>query len=66
MKKIVASKNFSLGNDFYLKDEEIKNLDLTTIVKLNEQGFINPLSTSDLIQIEKEFKTKEENNGTTL
>ena len=61
MKKVIASKDFSIGDRFYIKDEEIKDVDFKTIVKLNEQGFIYPLTNKDLILIKEE-----EEDGTTL
>lgn len=65
MIKILASKDFYYRGEYILKDEEIKNLSFESIVALNEKGFIQPLSTKELIIIKRELK-KEENNGTTI
>ena len=65
MIKILASKDFYYRGEYILKDEEIKNLPFESIVALNEKGFIQPLSTKELIIIKRELK-KEENNGTTI
>jgi len=58
--KIIASKNFILNGIKYLKDEEVKVENYLQVVKLNEYGFIYPLSYDDLVKIEREFKEKEE------
>jgi hypothetical protein len=60
MKKIIAKINFSANNKFYIAGEEITGLTFNQIVKLNEQGFIEPLKYEDLIVIERELKKKEE------
>ena len=75
MKKIIAKKDFTIGNQFYIENEEIKNVDYETIVKLNEQGFIEPLNYKDLVLIKRELdnpkkenykKEEEKINGTAL
>ena len=60
MKKIIASKDFSTNIGEYLKGDEIKNLNYKQIVKLNGQGFIEPLEYKDLIQIKRELENKKE------
>lgn len=60
MKKIIARKNFTTNKNEYIKGDEIKNLTYNQIVKLNEKGFIEPLSYEDLILIKRELKTKKE------
>ena len=57
--KIIASKNFILNGIKYLKDEEVKVENYLQVVKLNERGFIYPLSYNDLVLIEREFNEKE-------
>lgn len=70
MKKIIAKKDFTSNIGDYIKGEEINDLTFEQIVKLNEQGFIEPLEYKDLIFIKRELenpkKKKEEKNGTTL
>lgn len=61
--KIIAKKDFisNIGN--YIKGDEIKNLTYEQIVKLNELGFIEPLTYKDLVLIKRELdnpKKKEE------
>jgi hypothetical protein len=58
--KIIASKNFILNGIKYLKDEEVKVENYLQVVKLNERGFIYPLSYNDLVLIEREFNEKED------
>lgn len=53
--KLIAQKDFTLQGKFYLKDKEVKINDFTTIVKLNEQGFIKPLTIQELIEIKEEM-----------
>jgi len=65
MIKILASKDFFYRGEYILKDDEINNLSYESIVALNEKGFIQPLSTKDLVIIKRELK-KEDKNGTTI
>lgn len=58
--KIIASKDFIFNGVKYLKDEEIKVNNYLQVVKLNEGGFIYPLSYKDLVLIEREFNEKED------
>ena len=54
--KIVASQDFTLGGEFYFAGDEVKIKDFDKIVKLNEKGFINPLTLKELVQI-KQFRS---------
>ena len=56
MKKIIAIKDFVLGDKKYIAGDEIELKDINKIRKLNEQGFIEPLSYKDLVIIERELK----------
>ena len=58
--KIIAKTDIILGNKSYIKGEEIKNLLYEDIVKLNENGFIEPLKYKDLVLIKRELDKKEE------
>lgn len=60
MKKIIAKVDFTSNIGKYVAGDEIKNLTYEQIVKLNEQGFIEPLEYKDLVLIERELKNKEE------
>lgn len=67
MKKVIAKKDFTTNIGNYIAGDEITNLTYEQIVKLNEKGFIEPLSYKDLVLIKreldnpkKEIKIKEE------
>jgi len=60
MKKIIAKKDFSSNLGNYIAGDEIKNLTYEQIVKLNELGFIEPLSYKELVIIKRELENKEE------
>lgn len=57
--KIIASKSFTSNIGDFIKDDEIENLTYEQVVKLNEQGFIEPLTYEDLVLIKRELKSKE-------
>ena len=56
MRKIIANIDCRINNDYYSKGEEIKNLTYEQIVKANELGYIEPLNTKELVEIEKDLK----------
>ena len=56
MKKVIAKIDFTTNIGNYVAGEEIKNLSYEQIVKLNEMGFIEPLSYEDLVNIEREYQ----------
>lgn len=60
MKKVIAKTDFAIGNNKYIKGDEINGLNFKQIVKLNEKGFIEPLYYKDLVLIERELKKKKE------
>ncbi len=53
--KIIASKDFTANGKEYIAGDEIKTKNFDAIVKLNEQGFIEPLTRNDLIKIKREI-----------
>ena len=66
MKKLIARKDFTLNGTPYIIGDEIKTSNYETIVKLNEKGFIDPLSYKDLVLIKRELdnpKTFEKEEG---
>ena len=64
MKKIIAKMDFTSNKGTYIAGDEINGLSYEQIVKLNEQGFIEPLSYKDLVLIKKELtKPKKENKN---
>lgn len=54
--KIIASQDFTLGGEFYFAGDEVKIKDFDKIVKLNEKGFINPLTLKELVQIKQDLE----------
>lgn len=57
--KIIAKINFSANGENYIVGDELKDLSYEQIVKLNEHGFIEPLTYEDLVLIKRELKSKE-------
>ena len=60
MKSIKAKENFTLNNIDYFAGEEIEIDNISDIIKLNEKGFIEPLTRKDLSIIKKELNKKGE------
>lgn len=56
MTKIIAKEDFILNGVKYIKGDEINIKDLYVINKLNEKGFIEPLTYRDLVILERELK----------
>lgn len=57
--KIIAKKDFSSNIGDYIKGDEINGLTYKQIVKLNELGFIEPLSFKDLVLIKRELEKED-------
>ena len=55
MKKLIAIKDFTASGKDFIVGDEIKTTNYEAIVKLNEQGFIEPLSYKDLVLIKREL-----------
>lgn len=55
MKPIKAKKDFTIGNEYFFVGDtiELDKLNYEQIVKLNEKGFIEPLTMKELIEIKK-------------
>ena len=57
--KLIANKDFTLNGSYYFENDEIAPEEIGTIKdisRLNENGFINPLSLKELIKLESEMK----------
>lgn len=54
--KIIAKVDFTTNIGEFIKGDEIKGLTYEQIVKLNEKGFIEPLSYKDLVLIKRELE----------
>lgn len=62
MDKIIASKDFTLNDVDYLKDEVVVVKTYEEVVKLNEFGLIKPLTHKELVLIKRELENKEVEN----
>ena len=60
MKKVIAKIDFIADDKQYIVGDEIKDLTYNQIVRLNEKGFIEPLSYKDLVLIKREIENKKE------
>ena len=60
MKSIKAKKDFTLNNVDYFEGEEIEINNISDIIKLNEKGFIEPLTRKDIALIQRELNKKGE------
>ena len=67
MIKIIAKKDFTRKGEPIFAGDELKVNTVEELVKLNEKGFIEPLTLKDIVQFKKElenpkndFKIKEE------
>lgn len=60
MKKIIAKVDFTCNLGEFIAGDEITNVTYEQIVKLNEQGFIEPLSYKDLVIIKRELNKPKE------
>ena len=59
MIKIIAKKDFTRkGEPIFTGDEVIVN-SVEELVKLNEKGFIEPLSFKEIVQFKKELENPE-------
>ena len=56
MIKIIATKDFTSNIGEFIAGDEIKNLSYEQIVKLNEQGFIEPLNYKNMVLLKRELE----------
>ena len=57
--KLIIQRDFVLNGEYYFKNDEIEPDKIGTIkdiTRLNENGFIKPLSLKELIKLENEMK----------
>ena len=57
--KLIAQRDFILNGEYYFENDEIEPNKIGTIKdisRLNENGFIKPLSLKELIKLESEMK----------
>ena len=60
MIKIIAKKDFTANGINYIKGDELIDLTFEQIVKLNENGFIEPLEYKDLVLLKREINSEKE------
>lgn len=56
MKKIIAKVDFTSNIGDFIAGDELNDLTYEQIVKLNEKGYIEPLTYKDLVLIKRELK----------
>ena len=56
MIKIIAKKDFTRKGEPIFAGDEIKVNSVEELVKLNEKGFIEPLTLKDIVQFKKELE----------
>ena len=57
--KLVVQRDFVLNGEYYFENDEIEPNKIGTIQdisRLNENGFIKPLSLKELVKLEQELK----------
>ena len=57
--KLIIQRDFVLNGEYYFENDEIEPSKIGTIEdisRLNENGFIKPLSLKELIKLESEMK----------
>ena len=57
--KLIIQRDFVLNGEYYFENDEIEPNKIGTIKdisRLNENGFIKPLSLKELIKLESEMK----------
>lgn len=57
--KIIAKIDFKANGKEFIAGDEVKDFDYKQIVKLNELGFIEPLSYKDLVLLKRELEKEE-------
>ena len=63
--KLVVQRDFILNGEYYFKNDEIEPNKIGTIQdisRLNENGFIKPLSLKELVELEQELKQNKKTN----
>lgn len=62
MKPIKAKIDFIIKDNYYSAGETVEIKDYSKIIDLNEKGFIEPLTTKDLVEIKKELENPKKIN----
>ena len=56
MIKIIAKKDFTRNGEPIFVGDDVKVNSVEELVKLNEKGFIEPLTLKDIVQFKKELE----------
>ena len=59
MIKIIAKKDFTRKGEPIFAGDEVNVNSVEELVKLNEKGFIEPLTLKDIVQFKKELENPE-------
>ena len=59
MIKIIAKKDFTRNGEPIFAGDEVKVNTVEELVKLNEKGFIEPLTLKEIVQFKKELENPE-------
>lgn len=59
MIKIIAKKDFTRKGEPIFSGDDVKVNSVEELVKLNEKGFIEPLSFKEIVQFKKELENPE-------
>lgn len=60
MKPIKARKDFTLNGVEYFVNDNVETNNIAEIIRLNEKGFIEPLTRKEISLIQKELNKKGE------
>lgn len=60
--QIIANKDFNLNGKIYKKGKEVKITSKEELIRLNEKGFIEPISLEEIKNFGKENNKKKEGN----
>lgn len=56
MIKIIAKKDFTRNGEYVFAGDEVEVNSVEELVKLNEKGFIEPLTLKEIIEFKKELE----------
>ena len=59
MIKIIAKKDFTRNGEPIFAGDDVKVNSVEELVKLNEKGFIEPLTFKEIVQFKKELENPE-------
>lgn len=60
MKPIKAKKDFTLNDIEYFVNDVVETDNISDIIRLNEKGFIEPLTRKEIVLIQRELSQKGE------